>query len=195
MSNETDLMMSRLDELKTGVRDQVQSVLSGPPPQSLYKKKLSPLASRPSPSATPAQVSPRVPHNVRPPPPVNQMTSSGTYFPPTNRMTNYQQPVAPFYSVPPTYVPRPGSHVPPPGTHVPYFPPPGTHVPYFPPPTTHFSPPGTYVPPPPGVVVPPPAVSGSHTLVPGTGGSRSRTQSSPIMTQHASSPPPLMRFD
>uniref|UniRef100_A0A1X7SQ30 Uncharacterized protein n=1 Tax=Amphimedon queenslandica TaxID=400682 RepID=A0A1X7SQ30_AMPQE len=97
MSNETDVMMSRLDELKTGVREQVQSVLSGPPPQSLYKKKLSPVVSKAShpPTSTPSpQILPRVPHYVRPPTPVNPMTSSGTYYPPpTNRMTNYQQPM------------------------------------------------------------------------------------------------------
>ncbi|XP_019850987.1 PREDICTED: rab5 GDP/GTP exchange factor-like [Amphimedon queenslandica] len=194
MSNETDVMMSRLDELKTGVREQVQSVLSGPPPQSLYKKKLSPVVSKAShlPTSTPSpQISPRVPHYVRPPLPVNPMTSSGTYYPPpTNRMANYQQPMpqAPYYPGPPGYVPRPGSYVPPPGAHAPPV------RSYFPPPNFPFPPPGAHVPPPAAIGVPPPAVSGSHTLVPGTDGSRSRTQSSPNIT-HTSSPPPLMRFN
>ena len=192
MSNETDLMISRLDELKTGVREQVQSVLSGPPPQSLYKKKFSPLASKgshPTASTTSPQISPRVPHYVRPPLPVNPVTSSGPYFPPTHRTTNYQQPMprVPYYSGPPGYVSRPGSYVLPPGTHAPpvgsYFPPPPNNPFHVPPP------------PPPTFGVPPPAVSGSHTLVPGTDGSRFRTQGSPNMTQHTSSPPPLMRFD
>lgn len=42
ISNETDDMILRLDELKVGIRDQVTSVLSVPPPQTLYKKSNSP---------------------------------------------------------------------------------------------------------------------------------------------------------